>query len=505
MKKLLLETNLSKIYVIVMILISLFLIGGYFSSAMFTVSKEKKNAISIVTGNLDYKITINDKDTNIITIPKGSIMNYKVVLSNPNNISARFNIAYKEREGVVLGYIETSENIPPIDMGINLEKDETAGSSNIYNLRVRNETSEDVEIELVVKVGLDYNDLTIDEDKRIIGKYEDVLLKDFIMTLRNEDNNTDYSTSSEFEQKQMYTFNHTAGSQQNGWTKSELTDYRYIGNTTNNYIEFNEELWRIIGVFTVLEKDGSKEQLLKLVREAKIGNYAYDNRNQSTGALTVQGSSDWPTSRLMKLLNPGYTGTGGSRYYNSGNGSCYVGQNNATVACNFTNTGIKDKYKKYIKDVKYFLGGTVTSTDAYKNLSGSDFYTLERNNEIYGSNSIYWYGKIGLIYPSDYVYTFANGVDETCFDKNYQCNNGSNESSYFFNNPVLISEDWYWTITPQSNISYANIYIHSYGHLYGAYYSYGAGAVLPTLYLDSSLIVTNGNGTRSLPYVILVN
>lgn len=151
------------------------------------------------------------------------------------------------------------------------------------------------------------------------------------------------------------------------------------------------------------------------------------------------------------------------------------------------------------------MGGTVTSTDAYKNLSGSDFYTLERNNEIYGSNSIYWYGKIGLIYPSDYVYTFANGVDETCFDKNYQCNNGSNESSYFFNNPVLISEDWYWTITPQSNISYANIYIHSYGHLYGAYYSYGAGSVLPTLYLDSSLIVTNGNGTRSLPYAILVN
>ena len=170
MKKLLLETSFSKIYIIVMILISILLIGGYFSYAMFTVSKEKSNAISIVTGNLTYKMTINDEDTNIINIPKGTIMDFKIVLSNPNNRKARFNISYKEIKGVVLGYLEETENIPPKEEGVNLEKDKTIGSSNIYNLRVRNETSEDIEIELVVKVGLDYNDLTIDEDKITIKK-----------------------------------------------------------------------------------------------------------------------------------------------------------------------------------------------------------------------------------------------------------------------------------------------------------------------------------------------
>ena len=40
-----------------MILITLLVVGGYFSYAMFTVSKEKGNAISIVTGNLEYKLT----------------------------------------------------------------------------------------------------------------------------------------------------------------------------------------------------------------------------------------------------------------------------------------------------------------------------------------------------------------------------------------------------------------------------------------------------------------
>ena len=47
MKKILLETSFSKIYMIVMIIITLLILGGYFSYAMLTVTKEKENAISI--------------------------------------------------------------------------------------------------------------------------------------------------------------------------------------------------------------------------------------------------------------------------------------------------------------------------------------------------------------------------------------------------------------------------------------------------------------------------
>ena len=68
MKKLLLETSFSKIYMLGVILISLLVIGGYFSYAMFTVSKEKNNAISIVTGNLTYKLTVDNVESNILVI-----------------------------------------------------------------------------------------------------------------------------------------------------------------------------------------------------------------------------------------------------------------------------------------------------------------------------------------------------------------------------------------------------------------------------------------------------
>ena len=50
------KADVSKFYILGVGLICLLLLGSYFSYAMFTVSKEKSNAISIITGNLDYTL-----------------------------------------------------------------------------------------------------------------------------------------------------------------------------------------------------------------------------------------------------------------------------------------------------------------------------------------------------------------------------------------------------------------------------------------------------------------
>ena len=58
----------------------------------------------------------------------------------------------------------------------------------------------------------------------------------------------------------------------------------------------------------------------------------------------------------MKLLNPIYESetTGGSLYYNSKSGNCYSGQNNATTACEFTGSGIKnDKTRGLVSEETY--------------------------------------------------------------------------------------------------------------------------------------------------------
>ena len=495
MKKLLLETSFSKIYIMVMIIITLLILGGYFSYAMFTVTKEKSNAISIVTGNLTYKLEVDEEESNIITIPKGTIRDYEVVLTNPNNRIARFNIAYKETEGVILGYLADSENIPPTSVGINLEKDGTIGSSNIYNLRVRNETSEDVEIELIVKVGLDYNDLTIDEDKRTIGKYEDISLKDYIMKLRNDADNRDYSTSSEYEQKQMYTFNHEVTEQQTSWSEDELTDYRYIGDNPNNYIEFNNELWRIIGVFTTEKQDGTKEQLVKIIKETHIA-----DTTLSWDANADKTYKDiWAQAEVNKMLNGAYLNSSTMTYYNYQYRTGIL----TTVNLDFreegngTETGLSN-VSDMIEPVKWYTSSykfTNVSDPEYVKLSVDEMYASERGTLTVSGGSPNFIGKIALLYPSDYGYTVGYNYNISCYNKPYANTNCTNPRTWIFSN-------YQSTITTLSMgrnfIQVANTGLVSTDSSRDYY-------ILPTLYLTSNIIVKSGNGTKENHFILSVN
>ena len=177
MKKLLLETSFSKIYMIVMIIITLLILGGYFSYAMFTVSKEKGNAISIVTGNLEYKLTVDGEDSNKLTVESNSSKEFIITLSNPNNIKARFNFYYVGSipTNVEAGYILDCEtNNLPEAKGVILEKINTTGSSNTYKIMVENESSQNITIELGVNVGLDYNDLSLPDNGHLFNEYVDI-------------------------------------------------------------------------------------------------------------------------------------------------------------------------------------------------------------------------------------------------------------------------------------------------------------------------------------------
>lgn len=50
---------------------------------------------------------------------------------------------------------------------------------------------------------------------------------------------------------------------------------RYTGLKPNNYITFNNETWRIIGVFNVYNEETNKyERLIKIVRGSSLGNYS---------------------------------------------------------------------------------------------------------------------------------------------------------------------------------------------------------------------------------------
>ena len=284
---------------------------------------------------------------------------------------------------------------------------------------------------------------------------------------------------------------------------------RYYGASPNNYIYFNCsdysnqtsstcETWRIIGVF-----DGK----LKLIRGSQIGKYSWDNKNTSTGAENDAGKNDWTTARLMKLLNPrdyykvdsNDNNLGQSLYYNSASGKCYSGQNNATVDCDFTSTGIKnDETRNMIAETTYNLGGW-NSNSVYSN----QIYEYERGTTVYSGRPTTWKGKIALAYPSDYGYaadlnqckdkTLYDYDNRTCTSNNWMkaiiTNNGSNTG---------------WLLTPNSGNSYYAWYVDSVGYVSNYSIAYIAFGAVPVLSLSSELGIESGDGSSSNPYKLSI-
>ena len=280
---------------------------------------------------------------------------------------------------------------------------------------------------------------------------------------------------------------------------------RYIGANPNNYVYFNCsdynnptadtcELWRIIGVFNnVTKRDGSKENLVKIIRDESIGRYSWDSSDSSVN--NGYGLSDWTDADVMKLLNPGYDSKGGSLYYNAKSGTCYAGSNNITISCSFTSTGLKnDITRNAIEEVVWNLGGT----DAYYTSTASMFYTAERGTTVYSGRPTTWTGKIGLMYPSDYGYATSGGTTKdraACLAK--ELYNWSDFSDCKGNDYLSDTNNSQWTLTPRSGIvHYAFL---SGGNVYGTPVN-ALDAVRPTLFLKSSISVGSGNGTSTSPY-----
>ncbi len=319
---------------------------------------------------------------------------------------------------------------------------------------------------------------------------------------------------------------------------------RYIGATPSNYIWFNCddythpteetcERWRIIGSFKNIEKvneDGesiTQQNLAKIVKNESIGKFVIDNKDITTGASDNNGVSDWSKTELMYLLNPNNenhklndTFANNSLYWNSGQGLCSSGQNNATMECDFSQNGLKNNEitQKLIENVKWHLGGakgySVINPDTSRAISPEGFaneiYTDERGSNVYKNNSTEWKGKVALIYASDFLYATGGG-------SNYDRQACLAERGFFWNkteyNTDCFNTSWihtslserHWTLTHTIN----NVEFILIGGNSGAIEDYSvletSSDVRPSLYLTHDTKVTGGDGTYDNPYTINVN
>ena len=368
----------------------------------FTVQEEKSRAISIITGTLNPTLTSTDSAfaNNQIVVPKSTTKEITIKLTNNNNRDAKFNFYYIGNlpTGVEVGYISTTKDIPPTTEGTVIQK----GKSQEYTIKIKNTNSSSFTLQIGSDGGLFDKDLLFPSNGHFFEEVRKTAVETVLAKVNQE--TLDYQTASTEQQKEAWTFSHTAGSQQTGWTSEELKDYRYIGNNPNNYIIFNNETWRIIGVFTAEDALGTRKKYIKLLRNESLLDEAF-----SWDSTSPNTTNEWSTSDLRKLLNPGYESedAGGSLYYVSHTGQCRQSRD-LLFDCDFKENGLKEESREQIAEVKWYLGSVKDD-----NNSALGFYQEERGVNVYSGNSINWIGKVGLIYPSDYAYTFANGFNST--------------------------------------------------------------------------------------------
>ena len=322
-----------------------------------------------------------------------------------------------------------------------------------------------------------------------------VLATKLIMDKANAES-LDYNTATDAQKKEMWTFTHDATEQ-----TTALTDYRYIGADPNNYVKFNYELWRIIGVFDTDDGTGKVEKRLKIIRNESIGSYSWDNKDTSTGAEDNSGKNNWSDARLNYLLNPGHESetNGGSLYWNRKSGNCYDGSNNSTTSCDFTSTGLRDSAKSMIGDAKWYLGGSSTEDD----VTAPMFYTRERGTSVYSGRSTSWTGKVGLMYPSDYGYATSGGSSTnraSCMSKELYNWHSSSYSDCKNNDWLLNTSTGQWTMS-SANRYYAVFIAYFTGCVYSTYAT-SVDAVRPVVHLKSTIKVISGSGTKESPYIL---
>lgn len=272
-------------------------------------------------------------------------------------------------------------------------------------------------------------------------------------------------------------------------TDNNTEQYRYQGNNPNNYVSFNNQLWRIIGYVPVcLEvspitedttingtsfKQGEAqctkwENRVKIIKADPIGAYVYNESRYGAANNIV-----WIGSSIQELLNSCYLGKKDvcSKY-------CYAHSTTQGV-CNYSQNGINenDSYGNMIEGVYYNMG----MSNGYS--SSSVVYANEVKKQVSEKS------MTGLMYASDFGYAISG----------YTGNLGYSSANSQMVNNWLFGQSYEWTMTAFSSSN--PVVVINTGGLTGSNAFYGY-AVRTVLYLQSNVNKLSGDGSIASPYTL---
>ena len=272
--------------------------------------------------------------------------------------------------------------------------------------------------------------------------------------------------------------------------RDNTTDHnlRYSGANPNNYVKFNDETWRVIGIF------GNN---IKIIRNAKLGNLSWDSSDSSINM--GYGINEWSVSDLKGYLN--------TKYYGGSDVTCYKSSKNATTTC--PAASLNETAKSMIDNHTWNTGAIGYSSATYnKTLGTISSYNAERgtvNGKICTSctddtitRTTSWTGYIGLPYITDYAYASSEATCQTDM-RTLDANN----KFICKNNNWMHSGTSMWALSPASRSDTSSYVWRIYND--GSVDSGNASVsmpVYPALYLKSGVKITGGSGTSTDPYIL---
>ena len=439
---------MKKNYLLGLIVLGLISLSVYSTYAMFTSSVETNDIVSLSASTLPTNSEIVEYERLTIKSKEKKVIEYTV--NNNTDNSLYYGVWYEMinpssiNEDIVIGKSEDTQSDTLGQL--------SSGSNAKVLFVIENKTDSNI----VVNVGVGYSEtssLNLPTNRHLITEIykEGVLATEYITELYNNaskttitNNNINYSYATS-----IGLMNDRLG----GVTSSlDGGNIRYYGADPNNYVLFNNELWRIIGVFKDIDDgNGNKETRIKIARSESIGNYQWDDN-----------ATKWSTATLKTYLNGTYL------------------------------NGLTSEAQGMIGNAKWNLGGWSTSQ-----LYANQFYEYERGTTVSSGSSTEWTGKIALMYPSDYMY--AGDLSKCSKDGyNWDTDQTNCRNTSWLRNTSTTQ----WTLTPSFSYSNCVFDVHNSGYVNDLNDVTDSYASRPVLYLASTVEITGGEGTSENPYTL---
>ena len=407
-------------YGVFLSILVLFSIVVTLSYSAFIFSTDKYRSTELLISKLNYGITITEDKTNLssisgskVTVPKGSITYYNIVISSINKIDSKYTLAYKTSSNAVVKY---TDRTPWNTSGYIKGYDENTYSKRIRVVIDNSSSTSSSTVDFAVYGGYTFNTYASIELNSgyvtVTGPYTEELASISNRLVDIVENDT-------------------------GCVTSDKDTCLYGGDSIKNYVQYptNEDktknIWRILGTYII---DG--ETVTKMIKVDTVTNLdnlyntLTDNKsiilstNKFNCFSSTCSASDY--TNIGILTNYEYNQIGGNNSYLQSLNPFLVKTENGfnEVTDNGINEGVTSSN---LKPVVYIQTEVQTSGSG----TSEDPYTLTPSSDI----NLVAYTLNGQSTTKTYAELLTTNVV-----KNVTCKNGTTAEWNYERNGVFLSE-----------------------------------------------------------------